>query len=306
MRRYFLGVQYIGTRFKGWPPFSKHEDGFRSIWSTLAEGLDTFVGKSNYSKLSASSRTDAGVHAFRNVFSVDMIRKRRQQGEELRPHSPYRVVSALNALLSDVPDLQIVSAAAVDNDLHIRTDAQSRTYEYYIVSRPQSSTQGSVLVSGRPSIFTTETAWTVDAHLDLDMMRSASKLLVGTHDWSSFRNAGCQSLSPIRRMNSLSVEELPPTLPIIVGGSSLAQDHQPRLIKVTLNANAFVYRMCRNIVSALVKVGTGSMTPEELRSLIEAKDRTLAPPSAPAHGLYLKDVHYDENVFTWHVENHIL
>jgi len=302
-QKYLVGVQYIGTRFSGWPPMSKPMrtgSESKSIYYVLKDAIDSFIGKGNHYDLTASSRTDKGVHAFRNVFSVDLSRRHRQVGEAMSAHAPRDVIRGLNFYIGDTcPELRVVSATAVSDDFHARVDAMSRTYEYYIISRGSPDCSDSLLSPSSASMFHRDRAWVVDSYLDVDAMNTAAALLRGKHDFSSFRNSGCQSVSPIRYMFCVNCTVYPLTL--APGLTNPNQDAgadgaPPRVVKISLQANAFVYRMCRNIVSALLWVGQGEMKVGDFAEILDARDRRIAPPTAPAHGLFLKDVHYADNI----------
>jgi tRNA pseudouridine38-40 synthase len=308
MQRYLLGVQYIGTKFSGWPPLNKRQDGFRSVYYVLEDALSLLAGPANVENLTVSSRTDAGVHAFRNVFSVDVVRRARQNGDVMAPHGESTIVDGLNFYLNQAKnsDVQVVGAAQVGSDVHARVAATSRTYEYFVVSRG-SPESGSVARPSSSSMFHRDRAWIVDKYLDTDAMTQAAVLLEGINDFSSFRNSGCQSKSPTRHMYQLSCEASPLSFAPGLSGLPTADlttanggtNPPPRIIKFTLNANAYVFRMCRNIVSALVKVGSGELTLSDFKFIFEARDRRLAPYAAPAQGLYLKDVQYNNNNLDW-------
>jgi len=291
------------------------------VFTVVESALKAFAGGDNFSSLNASSRTDHGVHAFRNTFTVNLCRRHRHVGELRTPHSGKTVVNGLNFYLSDNgnDDIRVVGAIPVPEDFHARIDAMSRTYEYYILSKSSSEdraqataehTSSSVGLYGSTSLFYHDRAWVVDACLDVKAMNLAAQLLRGTNDFSSFRNSGCQSVSPMRHMFKLKCEAFPMTFaPGFANGAghiappppslmftAVEPLPPPEIVKVTLQANAFVFRMCRNIVAALVKVGSGEMSVTDFATLIHARDRNLAPPTAPAAGLYLRDVHYADTV----------
>lgn len=147
------------------------------------------------------------------------------------------------------------------------------------------------------NLFQHSFAWNV-GYLDVPSMKRASQYLVGIHDFSSFRNAGCQSRSPFRHVWQIEVKAENPddTIPTFERSAShdafLLGGH--RLVTVKISANAFVYRMVRNMVGTLVSVGNGEIAADEVKELLMAKDRQLLPAAAPAHGLFLLDVAYND------------
>ncbi|KAJ7280524.1 hypothetical protein O6H91_Y369900 [Diphasiastrum complanatum] len=177
-----------------------------AIHFDVQAAFNKFVGQSVSS--SASSRTDTGVHALKNVCHVDVIRtSKRKPGEVLSPHDPEVVKRAVNHFLQkDAGDLVVVGVRCVAPDFHARFKAKERTYLYRIIS-----------VNGIASIFEKDRAWHVTENLNISAMRAACQVLVGHHDFSSFRAAGCQANSPMRTLDELHVCEVPlwPYLPSI-------------------------------------------------------------------------------------------
>lgn len=145
-------------------------------------------------------------------------------------------------------------------------------------------------------LFELDRAWCIHKQdgLDLDAMRRASKHFLGVHDFTSFRGPDCSAKSPIREVTAIDVEMIQSKGPAI--------DHlvykQSSVITVRIRAPRFLQRMVRNIVGSIVTVGRGMMDPDDIPLLIEVKDRKEAPICAPAHGLYLTDVEYDEFTHT--------
>lgn len=155
-------------------------------------------------------------------------------------------------------------ARPVPLHFHARYSALARTYRYFIFNRPVRSG----LVAGRAT-------W-VYRPLDAERMRAAAALLLGEHDFSAFRAAECQARSPVRRLEALGVAR------------------EGDWVVVEATANAFLHHMMRNIVGLLMHVGRGEAPPEHAREVLEARDRTRAPPTAAADGLYLWAVRYPE------------
>ena len=169
------------------------------------------------------------------------------------------VKKALNALLPD--DILIHSVTSVPLDFHARYDARLRTYLYKI--------------SKKYSLFDRFYSYYHPFPLDLERMRQAASCLLGEHDFSSFRGSGCFSPTAVRKVSQLSIEE------------------DETGISLEISANAFLYRMVRCIMGTLIAVGDGRINSEQVKKIMDGKDRSLAPKTAPAHGLYLKKIIYD-------------
>ncbi|KAF5448127.1 hypothetical protein F2P56_028686 [Juglans regia] len=188
-QRYLVAIEYIGTRFSG----SQQQPNFRTVVGVLEEAFHKFIGQPV--SIFCSSRTDAGVHALSNVCHVDIQRiSKRKPAEVLPPHEPTVVRRAVNHFL------QLIST--LDSKLK-----SARRYFYRLLSGPEPL-----------STFERDRAWHVPEELDILAMQEACKVLVGHHDFSSFRAAGCQAKSPIRTLDELNVSEVvsTPYFPSIV------------------------------------------------------------------------------------------
>ncbi|KAE8698827.1 Pseudouridine synthase family protein isoform 2 [Hibiscus syriacus] len=196
IQRYLVAIEYIGTRFSG----SQQQPNCRTVVGVLEEAFHKFIGQPV--SIFCSSRTDAGVHALSNVCHVDVERiSKRKPGEVLPPHEPSVVRRAVNHFLQkNDGDISVIDVRCVPNDFHARYKAEERTYFYRLVSGPEPLTA-----------FEKERVWHVQENLDLYAMQEACKVLVGHHDFSSFRASGCQANSPIRTLDELHVCEVPAT-----------------------------------------------------------------------------------------------
>lgn len=174
----------------------------------------------------------------------------------------YAWIRGVNAYLP--PGVAVVQALLVEPEFHARFDACGRRYRYVL----QSSAVRSPLLVGR-------VGWTHRA-LDMNLMREAAAALVGEHDFSSFRASECQAKSPIKTLYSVDLR-----------GS-------PSLMVLDLHGNAFLHHMVRNIVGALVYVGSGRLGVADFYALLEEKSRLRAPPTFMPDGLYLTGVDYPE------------
>ena len=240
-----LSISYQGAGFYG----IQKQRQQRTVMGDLETALIHILGQAP--ELSMAGRTDRGVHATHQVVAFTPA--------VYRPDKAY-LEGANNLLASDV---RIQSVAHLPSDFHPRHSAVSRTYTY-------------VLSKGRylPSQWVGR-ACPLGREVDVARMREAASLLIGHHDFSAFRAAGCQSFSPFREIYALTIKET--SLWVIV-----------RIV-----ANAYVYRMVRKITQALVYVGAGIWDIERLRNIFLLHDRSVVPPISP-YGLYLTDVHYPE------------
>ena len=154
-------------------------------------------------------------------------------------------------------------AREVGPDFHARFSARYRRYRYLVLTRAQRSAlaAGSACLERRP--------------LDAPRMHEAAQCLLGERDFSAFRGAGCQSRTPMRRLDRIAVSRA------------------GELLTIEVEANAFLLHMVRNIAGSLLAIGTGERAPQWLAAVLESRDRTLAGATAPAQGLYLVDVGYD-------------
>ncbi|XP_012066662.1 tRNA pseudouridine synthase A isoform X2 [Jatropha curcas] len=287
LQRYLIAVEYIGTRFAG----SQKQLNCRTVVGVLEEAFHKFIGQPV--SISLSSRTDAGVHALSNVCHVDVERiSKRKPGEVLQPHEPSVVRRAVNHFLQkNEGDITVVDVRCVPADFHARYKACERTYFYRLLSGPEPL-----------STFEKDRAWHVPEELDLVAMQEACKVLVGHHDFSSFRASGCQAKSPIRTLDELSVLEVASTLyfPSTMAGGSYGEielgfgmRRKHHCYVVTARARSFLYHQVRLLVGVLKSVGTGNRTSSDVERILNAKSVTEASPMAPACGLYLGHVKYD-------------
>ncbi len=168
---------------------------------------------------------------------------------------------ALNSLLP--PDIVIKEIEEVDDSFHARRQTRCKLYEYRILNR------------GLRSAFHRGYAWHIPYPLDLGRMEEATEFLLGEHDFSSFRSAGSSTKSPVRR--------------VIRAEWKRGRDG---LVRFEIEGSGFLKQMVRSLVGTLVEVGRGKITPEEFRRILASKDRTKAGPTAPARGLFLKEVKY--------------
>lgn len=300
-RRYVVDVQYAGSRFSGWistPTDLGDHSNPPGVVEVLKKAFAKFVGEDNYKNLKGSSRTDAGVSALLNRFHVDIYRPPRPiktgANEDVLPRPPYdneSIVRALN-FYADNSGLRVLRARMVCPTFSVTNRATARSYIYRIAFLPSSACRRDP-EKIHPWVLDHHGLWVVNSGLDVDQMQAAAQLFIGEKDFSSVRNAGCQALTPVRTIFSLVIKDLS------IGPHNdeiyKAMVLDPfRLMTIRIAANAFLYRMVRNIVSILVKVGQGKLTVEDVKIMLDKRNRSCSPGPAPAHALFLEHVYFQE------------
>jgi tRNA pseudouridine38-40 synthase len=242
--RIAIGIEYEGSAFAGW----QRQTGLRSVEAEI-EAAASFVAAQPVT-LVAAGRTDAGVHALGQVahFETDAERSARNW------------LLGINSRLPS--DVALSWVRAVDPAFHARSSAVARGYRYVIDNRPT-----------RSALERLRACWWREP-LDAGRMNRAAQLLLGQHDFSSFRAAECQSRSPLRCVHALRVSR------------------QESKVIIDITANAFLHHMVRNIAGTLLAIGSGERTESWLAAVLAARDRRGAGMTAPAQGLYLATVHY--------------
>ena len=226
----------------------------RNATSTFQELLEKTISRITGDKVivEASSRTDAGVHAVGQVVAFSVSSKL----------SLCVLKRALNACLPR--EVRIRNLLEVPQDFHPRRDVKYKRYVYILA------------LASATSAFWNDFVFCVrKREFDLELLQRAANLLVGHHDFTSFSAAGGNDHSCWRTVFSFKVEE-----------------KSKGLIRFDVVGDGFLYKMVRNIVGTLIYAGIGKITPSDIEKIIEAKDRKIAPPTAPSHGLYLKKVSY--------------
>jgi len=245
--RYKITIEYDGTNLLGW---QKQDEGV-SVQYYLEEAIKGF--SQQQVDVFGAGRTDAGVHALAQVAHFDL-----ETSMDL-----FHIREAFNARLRilEAP-VSVIEVEEVSDDFHARFKAVGRGYIYRILNRRA------------PTVLLKDRVWCVGYPLDVEKMKEGAKYLLGHHDFSSFRGAGCQALSPMKTLDKLE---------IIKNGDE---------IDFIVEARSFLYHQVRNMVGTLKCVGDGKFTPEDVKKILEAKDRAVAGPTAPACGLYLSKVMY--------------
>ena len=244
--RYALGIEYRGSAYCGWQR-QPHCD---SVQSHVEQALG-FVADHPL-ELVCAGRTDTGVHALAQVAHFDSPAPRSERAWQM----------GANCRLPR--DIRIKWVVPVGEEFHARFAARARAYRYLIHNGRVPS-----------ALFHDLSAWEFRP-LDHEGMHRCAQVLLGEHDFSSFRAAGCQAKTSSRNVRQVSVSR------------------QDDLVMLDIEANAFLYHMVRNIAGGLMAVGRGELDLEGFRQIFAAGDRKLAPPTAPAAGLYFLYARYDE------------
>jgi tRNA pseudouridine38-40 synthase len=251
-QRWKLTIEYDGTPFAGW----QRQESDPSVQAAIEKAVHDFCGESVTAHV--AGRTDAGVHAVGQVAHIDLE----------RDADAKTVRDAINAHLRPLP-VAVVKAEAVGQDFHARASAKKRVYCY------------KMLVGRMPApAVERDRVFHVSWDLDVAAMHKGAQYLLGHHDFSSFRAAACQAKTPMRTLDRCDVIETSHNL------------SSGRHIEIWAEARSFLHHQIRNIAGSLRMVGEGKWAPEEIRRVLEAKDRAQAGAMAPACGLYFVRVDY--------------
>lgn len=248
MPRYKLILEYDGGPYIGW----QKQDNQKSVQGELETAIHKFCG--NETDVVGAGRTDTGVHATAQVAHADLP----------KAYDPFQIVQGVNFhLFADEKNrISVLAAEEAAADFHARFSAKNRHYLYHIVNRRQRL----ALDSGR--------AWQVAEPLDIAAMQEAAKHLLGTHDFSTFRDTRCQAKSPQKTLDAFDLRQ---------NGENII---------VTASARSFLHHQVRIMVGTLALVGKGKWQPDDVKRALDAKDRKEGGPTAPPDGLYLVGVDY--------------
>ena len=248
MPRYAITIEYDGTPFVGW----QIQANGASIQGSLVEALAKFTGETV--RVQGAGRTDAGVHALGQVAHFDLEKE----------WLPDKIRDATNYHLRPHP-VAVTSCRQVADDFDARFTATARHYLYRILLRRA------------PPVLDKDRVWQVPVQLDVKQMQAAASLLVGRFDFTTFRAAHCQAKSPVRTLDSFTVEP------------------QGNEIRISASARAFLHNQVRSMVGCLKAVGDGRWTLDDFAAARDACDRKRCAAVAPASGLYLVRVDYPDN-----------
>lgn len=247
-QRWKILVEYDGTDFVGW---QIQNEGV-SVQGVLEDAVFKFAEERV--RVHAAGRTDSGVHALGMVAHFDLE----------KPFTAAVIRDALNACV--VPhEVSVVSAEEVSPEFHARFTANKRYYRYTIFNRRA------------PHAVGRRYAWHVKKFLDIGNMQKAANLLLGKHDFTSFRALVCQAKSPIRSIDKINITR------------------EGDFVHIDVEAPSFLHHQVRNIVGTLKKIGEGSWEWDIMPSILEAKDRAAGGPTAPPQGLYFVKVDYNDS-----------
>ena len=245
MPRLRLILEYDGGPFVGW----QYQQNGPSVQQAVEEAVFRFCGER--ATVHGSGRTDTGVHALGQVAHVDLVLS----------FASGTVRDAINFHLKPAP-IVVLDATQVADDFHARFSARQRQYRYRILNRHS------------PPAYERGRLWWVPIPLDAERMARAAAVLVGHHDFTSFRSTMCQAETPVKTLDSLTVS------------------HDGAEIRIEARARSFLHNQVRIIAGSLKLVGEGKWSTADLAEVLEARDRVRAGPTAPPHGLCLVSVGY--------------
>ncbi len=247
MPRYKLTIEYDGTPYNGW----QVQANLPSVQAVVEKAIEAFCGHAV--RVQCAGRTDTGVHATGQVINVDLEKN----------FTANKVREATNGHLKRASEaVSVLAAEEVDGTFNARISASKRHYLYRILNRRP-----------RPALEANR-VWHVPGALDAAVMHEAAQVLIGHHDFSTFRASECQAKSPMKTLDKLDVER--------VGDE----------IRVWASSRSFLHHQVRSMVGTLAQAGAGRWSVADVTAALEARDRTRCGPMAPAKGLYLIGVDY--------------
>ena len=239
MFRYKLIIEYDGTNYCGW----QYQEVLPTVQGCIERAVEKLCGSRQY--VQCSGRTDAGVHALGQLAHVDLPIK----------YDDHKVQGALNHYLKDEA-IVIISAQLTTPEFHARHNSVERGYKYIIANRQA------------PLALEDNRVWQVPYKLNVEAMQNAAKLLLGTHDFTTFRDSECQANSPIKTLDEITITQ------------------EGDKIYFFTRAKSFLHHQVRNMVGSLIMVGRNKWTIEDFKMALDAKDRKRGGPTAPPYGLY--------------------
>lgn len=245
MTRFALTIEFDGGPFMGW----QRQDHGPTVQAAIEEAINKVTGEKVL--VYSAGRTDAGVHALGMRAHVDIE----------KDISAFRLTGAINAHLLPQP-VSVIDCKIVSSEWHARYSCIGRAYQYRIVNRRP------------PLAIERGRAWRIGPPLDADAMHEAAQILVGLHDFTTFRSTHCQSASPVKTLDRLDVRR--------------AGDH----IIIEAAALSFLHHQVRSMVGCLAAVGRGRWSATDLRAALDARDRATLAENAPPDGLYFVNAAY--------------
>jgi len=245
MQRYKIKIEYDGTPFVGWQ-FQKNG---QSIQGTLQKAIYSF-SKENV-VITGAGRTDSGVHALAQIAHFDL--KKKVEKKFFLP--------ALNQHIGNNP-ITILKINKINKKFHSRYDAKKRTYKYIIINRQS------------PLTLQKNKAWHIRKKLNIKIMQKGAKILLGTHDFSTFRSSSCGAKSPIKTLEKIFIKK--------------SKDK----IALKFTSKSFLQQQVRSMVGCIKYLGEGKWNLNDFKKSFKSKNRIKCAPPAPACGLYLENIKY--------------
>jgi tRNA pseudouridine38-40 synthase len=245
MPRYRLTIEYDGGPFCGF----QMQAALPTVQGELQRAVEAFCGEAVV--IHGAGRTDTGVHATGQVIHFDLAKA--------WPADTVR--NAMNAHLRPQP-VAVIACEVAEPDFHARFSAKGRRYLYRILNR------------AAPAVIERGHVWLVKAPMDAEAMDAAAQVLVGHHDFTTFRDVKCQAKSPLKTMDRIGIVR--------------ERDE----IRLEFAARSFLHRQVRSMTGSIAEVGIGRWTADDLKAALQAADRTRCAQVAPSDGLYLTGVEY--------------
>nr|XP_054768601.1 tRNA pseudouridine synthase-like 1 [Lytechinus pictus] len=290
MGRFIVYFQYIGTRYRGVVRTTGHSaagERFIGVQNVLEGALDE-LRPVDPVRLHVSSRTDSGVHALCNTAHFDMVFRSKRTGEP-RDIPPESITAAVNKNLQH-QDIRIIKTLRVPDNFHSQHLAMRRTYLYRVALGCRQI---------HLPVFEKDRCWAIEQRLNIPLMEEASKRFLGTHDFTAFRSTsvGDDKKSPIKTINTIDFRTTHGFL-----DHHCNETARLDFLEVTFQSRSFLYRQIRRMTGALVAVGLGRIVPSDITTMLQSCDNSHmhGTTMAPAHGLYLKEVLYNENDLIFH------
>ena len=245
MQRYKLQIEYDGTKFVGWQ--------FQKNGLSIQEVLQKAIFKLSNEKVIVigAGRTDAGVHSLGQTAHFDLEKEIEKK----------KFLPGLNQHIGSKPII-ILKVNKVNKNFHSRFNAKKRIYQYIIINRQS------------PLALQKNKAWHIRKKLNIEVMKMGAKLLLGTHNFSTFRSSSCSAKSPIKTMENVSIKK--------------NKDN----IMLKFTSKSFLQNQVRSMVGCIKYLGEGKWSINDFKKSFKSKSRSKCAPPAPACGLYLKNIKY--------------